>query len=370
MMDYGNLLEKHNILLEEVNRLKQENKLLKAQLGLLKSEPSPNITEGIKTKNNIVADELLDKNCLSNVDNKSDTPSKIRLFMSLFNGREDVYAKRWENKNKGTSGYSPVCLNQWQAGICGKPKISCSKCENKLYTALDEDVIENHLRGKIVAGIYPMLSDETCCFLAMDFDEADWQKDISVLRDVCVEFNIPVAVERSRSGKGGHVWFFFENRLSAALARKYGTALLTCSMGRRHEIQFKSYDRLFPSQDTMPKGGFGNLIALPLQKAARENKNSEFIDEYFQSYSDQWAFLSAIQKISEDRLDDLISELSPGHELGALKIDEEEEAEKPWERHTSKIKLGKIDFPGQLDIVKANMLFIPKTGISQQACNG
>jgi hypothetical protein len=98
MMDYGNLLEKHNILLEEVNRLKQENRLLKAQLGLMKSEPSPNITEGIKTKNSMVADELIDKNCLSNVDNKSDTPSKIRLFMSLFKGREDAYAKRWENK--------------------------------------------------------------------------------------------------------------------------------------------------------------------------------------------------------------------------------------------------------------------------------
>ncbi|MFC1856482.1 hypothetical protein ACFL9U_00455 [Thermodesulfobacteriota bacterium] len=154
MMDYGNLLEKHNILLEEANRLKQENRLLKAQLGLMKSEPSLNITEEIKTKNSIVADELIDKNCLSNVDNRSDTPSKICLFMSLFKGREDVYAKRWENKKKGTSGYSPVCLNQWQSGICAKPKIPCSKCENKLYAALGEDVIENHLRGNIVVGVY------------------------------------------------------------------------------------------------------------------------------------------------------------------------------------------------------------------------
>ena len=234
---------------------------------------------------------------------------------------------------------------------------------------MSEDVIENHLRGNIVAGIYPMLLDETCCFLAMDFDDADWRKDISVLRDVCVEFNIPVAVEQSRSGKGGHVWFFFGNPLPAALARKFGTALITCSMGRRHEIQFKSYDRLFPSQDTMPKGGFGNLIALPLQKAARENKNSEFVDENFQSYCDQWAFLSTIQKISEGRLNDLISELSSGHELGPLKIDKEEETQKPWERHIEKTGLEKNDFPKQLDIVKANMLFIPKAGISQRALN-
>ncbi|MFZ0485277.1 MAG: DEAD/DEAH box helicase family protein [Desulfobacterales bacterium] len=366
-MDYKELLKKYNILLEEINRLTKENSQLKAQLGLTRSELPRNTASAIKTGKNILDDESTDRNCFSDVDSTSDALSKIRLFMSLFKGRDDVYAKRWENKSKGTSGYSPVCLNQWQPEVCGKPKISCSKCKYKLYAALDEDVIENHLRGNIVVGIYPMLPDETCCFLAMDFDETDWQKDISVLRDVCIEFNIPFAVERSRSGKGAHVWFFFENRLSAALARKFGTALLTCSMGRRHEIRFKSYDRLFPSQDTLPKGGLGNLIALPLQKTARENTNSEFIDENFKSYCDQWAFLSTIQKISLSRLEDLISELCPGHELGLLKIDEEEE--KPWETHKDKIGLQKIDFPKQIDIIKANMLFIPKAMISQKALN-
>ncbi len=368
-MDFKELLKKYNTLLEQVNRLTKENIQLKAQLGLPESEFIQNTTSARNTARNIPDDESADSNCFPGVDGTSDSLSKIRLFMSLFKGRDDVYAKRWENKNKGISGYSPVCLNQWQSGVCIKPKIPCSKCENKLYAALDEDVIESHLKGNIVVGIYPMLPDETCRFLAMDFDEADWQKDISVLRNVCTEFNIPFAVERSRSGKGGHVWFFFESRLSAALARKFGTALLTCSMGRRHEIQFRSYDRLFPSQDTMPKGGLGNLIALPLQKSARETKSSEFIDENFRSYRDQWAFLSTIQKIPEDHLDDLISELCPGHELGTLKIDEEEETEKPWERHIEKTGLQKIDFPKQLDIVKANMLFIPKSGISQRALN-
>jgi superfamily II DNA or RNA helicase len=366
-MDYKELLERYNILLEEISRLKKENSQLKAQLGLTRSELPRNTASAIKTGKNILDDESTDRNCFSDVDSTSDALSKIRLFMSLFKGRDDVYAKRWENKSKGTSGYSPVCLNQWQPEVCGKPKISCSKCKYKLYAALDEDVIENHLRGNIVVGIYPMLPDETCCFLAMDFDETDWQKDISVLRDVCIEFNIPFAVERSRSGKGAHVWFFFENRLSAALARKFGTALLTCSMGRRHEIRFKSYDRLFPSQDTLPKGGLGNLIALPLQKTARENTNSEFIDENFKSYCDQWAFLSTIQKISLSRLEDLISELCPGHELGILKIDEEEE--KPWETHKVKIELQQKDFPKRIDIIKANMLFIPKAAISQRALN-
>jgi len=368
-MDYKELLEKYNTLLEQVNRLKKENIQLKAQLGMPESEFIQDTISAKNKKKTIPDDESADRNCFSGVDCTSDSLSKIRLFMSLFKGRDDVYAKRWENKNKGTSGYSPVCLNQWQSGMCGKPKISCSKCEYKLYAALDEDVIESHLRGNIVVGIYAMLPDETCCFLAMDFDDTDWQKDISVLRDVCMEFNIPFAVERSRSGKGGHVWFFFENRLSAALARKFGTALLTYSMSRRHEIHFKSYDRLFPSQDTMPKGGLGNLIALPLQKSARENENSEFIDENFKSYRDQWLFLSTIQKIPEDRLDDIISKLCPGHELGTLKIDEEEETEKPWERHIDKTGIQKIDFPKQLDIVKANMLFIPKAAISQRALN-
>ncbi|MFZ2633947.1 MAG: hypothetical protein WA081_12760 [Desulfosalsimonadaceae bacterium] len=187
------------------------------------------------------------------------------------------------------------------------------------------------------------------------------------MRDVCAEFTIPVAVERSRSGNGGHVWFFFENSLSAALARKFGTALLTHAMNRRHEIKFKSYDRLFPNQDTLPKGGLGNLISLSLQKTARETGNSEFVDENFNSYEDQWAFLSSIQKISENQVASLISELCPGHELGILKIDEETEGPKPWE--SSKIHLLKSDFPEKIDIVRANMLFIPKEGLSQRALN-
>ncbi len=368
-MDYNELFEKYNVLLEEVLRLTKENSRLKAQLGLTRSELTRKTPKEIKTAINIPSDESTDKNCCSDVDSTSDSISKIRLFMSLFKGRDDVYAKRWENSNKGTSGYSPVCLNQWQEGLCVKPKISCSKCENKLYAALDEDVIENHLRGNIVVGIYPMLQDETCFFLAMDFDEADWQHDINVIRDVCIEFNIPVAVERSRSGKGGHVWFFFENPLSAAMARKFGTVLLTVSMSRRHEIQFKSYDRLFPCQDTMPKGGLGNLIALPFQKEARKKTNSEFVDNNFEPYDDQWTFLSTIQKISENRLENYISELSDGHELGVLKKDEEEEAEKPWEPSKDRIRLHKNDFPKHLDIVEANMLFIPKKGISQRALN-
>ncbi|MCD6296981.1 MAG: DEAD/DEAH box helicase family protein [Deltaproteobacteria bacterium] len=366
-MDYRELLEKYNRLLSENSRLIKENDRLKEQLGIAERKPDENRIAGPNKEKSIRDDEPKDSTLFSGVNNRSDSISKIRLFMSLFKGRDDVYAKKWENKKKATSGYSPVCLNQWQAGLCGKPKVPCSKCTNQLYDVLNEHVIEDHLRGSIVAGIYPMLPDETCHLLAMDFDEAGWQDDVTTVREVCTEFDIPVAAERSQSGNGAHLWFFFENQLPAMLARKFGAAILTYSMKRRHEIHFKSYDRLFPSQDTMPKGGFGNLIALPFQKSARKNNNSEFINENLESYGDQWAFLSSIKKISEDRIKNLIQELCHGHELGILKIDVED-TQKPWERQPIS-RLKKSDFPKQIDIVKANMLFIPKSNISQTALN-
>jgi superfamily II DNA or RNA helicase len=361
------LPDEYGHLLGELDRLKEENRQLKAQLRRLDTKDSHHFSPKSNTEKSSFEAEATECFSSSVICNTSDSTDKIRLFKALFMGREDVYAKRWENKKKNISGYSPVCLNEWSVGICTKPKIACSKCAHKSYAILDKDVIEDHLRGRIVAGIYPMFPDESCCFLAIDFDEEDWQKDITTLRKVCAEFAIPFAVERSRSGNGGHVWFFFENRISVSLARKLGTALLTYSMDRRHEIRFKSYDRLFPSQDTLPKGGFGNLIALPLQKAARQNHNSEFVDENFQSYCDQWAFLSTVRKLSEDSIAGLISKLCSGHELGALKIDDEEESEKPWESRG--ISLTKSDFPEQIDIVLANMLFIPKIGISPRALN-
>jgi superfamily II DNA or RNA helicase len=366
-MEYQELLRKYNILLEQVDQLTKENRRLKAKLGLQEPPSLRDTTQPIQMQIAVPDGESNSLKPDANITSSSDSILKISLFMSLFKGRKDVYARRWENKKKGTSGYAPVCLNQWKPGVCRKPKIPCSKCKNKSYAVLDKNAIEDHLRGNTVVGIYPMLPDETCWFMAMDFDEADWLKDVSAVRDVCNEFEIPLAIERSRSGVGGHAWFFFKHPISAVLARKFGTALLTCTMDRRHEIKFKSYDRLFPSQDTMPKGGLGNLIALPLQKVARENSNSEFIDDNFRSYSDQWRFLSSIQRISGNRLEDLVLVLSHGNELGDLKIDEEEE--KPWETQHPKKILEKDDFPDRLEIVKANMLFVTKAGISQRALN-
>ncbi len=298
----------------------------------------------------------------------SQPTQKIELFTSLFKGREDVFATRWDNIKKGISGYSPVCGNEWVPGICKKPKIKCSACNNKDYLKLNSQAIEDHLRGKIVAGIYPLLPDETCWVLAIDFDGEEWQNDIKTIRKVCSEFDISIAVERSRSGNGAHAWFFFENTVAASVARKFGSTLLTYAMNQRHEITFKSYDRFFPNQDTMPKGGFGNLIALPLQKEAREKGNSVFIDENFRPFSDQWAFLSSAERLSLSQIESFTGQLSQGNELGFLKSDDEEaESPKPWER--KKEILQKMDFPQTFEIVKANMLFVPKNGFSLKALN-
>jgi len=200
-MDYRKLVKLYNSLLVENSRLKDENLTLRTLLGLTgtvssEKRPGPEIFH-----EEADLDEHDESVCVEKVCTSSTSISKIKLFMSLFKGRDDVYALRWESTIKGNSGYSPVCLNQWQAGLCLKPKGPCLKCHNKLYAPLNEQVIENHLRGNIVAGIYPMLPDENCHFLAMDFDGPDWPKDITTLRDVCCEFSIPIAVERSRSGK-------------------------------------------------------------------------------------------------------------------------------------------------------------------------
>ena len=365
------LWEKYQVLLKENYDLKAENKKLKAQLGI-----GDLPTDGPRVTN--------EESIPNKVKNRS-VEEKIKLFMSLFKGRNDIYAKRWQNK-EGKSGYSPVCTNEWEIGICNKPKIKCADCTNKSFGVLNENVIEDHLKGNIVVGIYPMCTDDTCHFLAIDFDgedlpagmnsilQAGWQKDITVFREVCNKFDIQVAVERSRSGNGAHAWFFFENQISAALARKLGTLLLTYSMSKRHEIKFSSYDRLFPNQDTMPKGGFGNLIALPLQMRSRKQGNSVFIDNYFNPYPDQWAFLNSVKKLTEDKVGMLISNLlrfnRDESELGELRKDDEtlQARNKPWEKIPA-THLTKDEFPSKISLVKAGMIYIPKEGISQRALN-
>ena len=371
--------DKYNSLKKKYDELLEENEYLKAKIRKLEFQPNPTNSlkttpiQGTQSKQQkgfhpelnsvaISTNNIADGTNL--VNNFSPINEKIFLFMSLFKGRNDVYAKKWQNK-KGVSGYSPHCMNEWTPGICNKPRIKCSRCNRQRYSPLDEAAVEKHLRGEMIIGIYPMALDETCRFLAIDFDKDGWDKDISVLRETCLHFDIPIAIERSQSGNGCHAWFFFEDNVPAALARKFGTSLLTYSMNKRHKISFASYDRLFPNQDTMPKGGFGNLIALPLQKKVRENGNSVFIDENFVPYPDQWRFLSNIQKLHEKLLPTLIKKLSKGNELGLLK--NEDSKLKPWVKQTTELK--KNDFSGTINIVRSGMLYIEKTGLSQRALN-
>jgi superfamily II DNA or RNA helicase len=368
-MDLQELSERYQALKDENRRLKERIKQLESQAG---RKPGIRIDEVEKRITDIdqksTPDDPAEVIKSKTIDKQCSPTEKINLFKSLFKGRDDVFATRWENSKKGTSGYSPACGNEWVRGVCQKPKIKCSACKNKDFLVLNSQAIENHLRGKTVAGIYPLLSDETCWLLAIDFDGEEWQKDITVIRKVCLKFEIPIVVERSRSGNGAHAWFFFAQPVPASTARKFGSALLTSAMNQRHEITFKSYDRLFPNQDTMPKGGFGNLIALPLQKEARKKGNSVFIDKNFQPFPDQWAFLSSAKRLSQNYIESVAEKLSQGSELGILKNDDEEtEPSKPWERN--KEVLRKKDFPNTVEIVKANMLFVPKSGISAKALN-
>lgn len=366
-MNINELLEKCRVLLAENTALREENETLKLRLGMadpMRTDP-PQYPEN-HLPLTFPLHELPVENRPLSISVQPDPAEKIRLFMSLFRGREDVYAKRWQNR-EGIAGYAPVCRNEWKSGICRKPAVKCFDCRQQSYDALDEKVIEAHLRGNIVAGLYPLRRDETCSFLAIDLDDDGWQQDCATLREVCITFGIPVALERSRSGKGAHAWFFFADYIPASLARKFGFALLTCAMNRRHELTFKSYDRFFPNQDIMPKGGFGNLIALPLQKAAREKGNSVFLDEFFKPCEDQWRFLASIRRLFAEEIAGFIPRLSPGSELGVLRKDDEEAAEKPWE--TERIRWSENDFPKEIRLVRANMLYIEKAGIPQRGLN-
>jgi superfamily II DNA or RNA helicase len=236
---------------------------------------------------------------------------KIALFLSLFRCREDVYPRLWENPKTGIKGYSPVCRNEWFRGVCEKPRVKCSECMHQAFPPLDEAAARDHLTGKSVIGTYAIRADNSCVFLAADFDKAGWQDDIRAYRDAARDFGIEVAVERSRSGAGGHAWIFFSEAVPALLARRLGTLILAKASSRHPAMSLASYDRFFPNQDTLAIGGFGSLIALPLQAKAREAGNSLFLDAHFEPHPDQWAFLAAVQRIGYEQLEDLLDEVLP-----------------------------------------------------------
>ena len=306
----------------------------------------------------------------------SSTTEKVALFRRLFVGRPDVFPVRWDNRKSGRSGYAPACSNEWVRGICKKPTVKCGECAHQAFIPVSDDIIEKHLRGgdgrktakgDFVAGVYPLLPDETCWFLAADFDKENWAADASAVIDTCHAKGIPAVLERSRSGNGGHVWIFFAEPVAARTARQLGAAIITETMERRPEIGFESYDRFFPSQDSMPLGGFGNLIALPLQRSARKNGNSVFIDQTLRPYDDQWAFLSSLLRLPVDVASRIVEDAEThGRVLGVRMPVDDENAEEPWRMTPSRRqKPGPVSapVPQKVDIVIADQVYVDRAGL-------
>jgi superfamily II DNA or RNA helicase len=296
------------------------------------------------------------------------TSEKVALFRRLFRGRTDVFPVRWESRTSGKSGYAPACANEWRAGVCEKPRIKCGECPHRQFTPLSDAVIYKHLAGEHVIGVYPLLEDDSCYLLAVDFDEAEWRDDARAFMLSCTELGVPAALEVSRSGEGAHAWVFFADRVSARDARRLGTALISHTCARTRQLRLSSYDRLFPNQDSMPKGGFGNLIALPLQKGPRERGSSVFVDAELRPYPDQWTFLSAIQPMpAHDIEPTVLKAIGCVHPLDVTFIDDEDLAT-PWKRDREPTKLaGPV--PRSLTVTLANLAYFEKTQLCQPLAN-
>ena len=297
------------------------------------------------------------------------TAQKLALFGRLFRGRPDVFPVRWESKTTGKSGYAPACANEWRPGVCEKPRIKCGECGSRDLIPLSDAVLFKHLAGDHTIGAYPLLADDTCFFLAVDFDEAEWRDDAVAFAVSCRELGVPVALEVSRSGNGAHAWVFLDARVAARDARRLGTAIISHTCARTRQLKLTSYDRLFPNQDTMPKGGFGNLIALPLQKAARERDCSVFVDDALRPYPDQWAFLATLAPMPARDIEPTILRATGGtHPLDVTFV-EEEDLREPWKQTTSSSTKLVGPLPDRLTMTLSNQVYFEKSELPQALAN-
>jgi len=299
---------------------------------------------------------------------------KIALFRSLFRGRGEVFPKLWVNPRSGRKGYAPACANEWVRGVCEKPRVKCGECPNQAFIPVSDQVVLDHLQGRHVIGVYPLLEDDTCWFLAADFDEESWADDVAAFVETSRTVGFPAAVERSRSGNGAHVWFFFAAPVAAATARRMGCYLITETMRRRHQLAMTSYDRLFPNQDTLPRGGFGNLIALPLQHEARERGNTVFVDDRLVPHADQWAYLAGLPRMEPLTVEAIAREASARGQIIGLRIAPtgEEEDEVPGEAPPSRRpRPPRIDepLPSEVRAVLAQRVFVEKARLPSALLN-
>ncbi len=299
---------------------------------------------------------------------------KIVLFRSIFKGREDVFAQRWFSRTSGKSGYQPVCRKEWNRDFCDKKKYKCANCPNQEFEQLGYDYIYRHLvgndpDGKDVIGLYAITCNNGCYFLCADFDDKNcehgYKDDVKAYVSVCRDWGIPAYVERSRSGNGAHVWIFFQEEVKARDVRSLGNAILTEAMEREGRMSFKSYDRFFPNQDILPDGGFGNLVALPLQGQSRRSGNSIFLDDDFNPIADQWTYLQEFKKVTIKQLSDAIAAHCDQPLLGELSKTSDDE---PWEKPRAKV-MDKSHFPKAIQLTLANGIYVPLEGLSSKPIN-
>lgn len=288
---------------------------------------------------------------------------KIHLVSSLFSGRTDRFANRYITKD-GKKGYSPACSNLWRRGVCPKvnnPKFNCGACTNRSLTTLTDEVIKSHLRGESHIGIYPLLENNRVNFLAMDFDKENWRTDVLSAWQACEELEIDCLVEISQSGNGAHLWIFFSSPVAAYNARKLGVRILSKAMESNVMMPLESFDRLFPSQDTLPFGDFGNLIALPLNYELVKQGRAVFVDSSLNPLEDQWGALQSVRRISPE---ELISDFGIDQfKDRKITVDEDDGTQReeyaPWDVFlpipTHKVTNLNIS----LDLVLRNQLYIP-----------
>lgn len=369
MEDFESLSETLARITIERDRLREENSRLRELLNQAGSHRVLTTEDRRLPPKQVIAEETPHTR-VETPKSELSIPEKISLFRSLFRGRQDVYAIRFETAN-GKAGYSPACRRDWDAlRSLSKSEWKKRDKETRQLLPLKDQAIHDHLSGKVTLGVYPLLVDETCWFLAVDFDQKTWRQDASAFMESCRDWNVPAALERSRSGNGAHVWIFFASPVPAMLARRLGAALLTRTMERRHQLGLRSYDRLFPNQDTMPQGGFGNLIALPLQKKPRKSGFSVFLDDALEPIADQWRYLASIPRTEPLMVERLVRGVEKtGNVIGVrMSLADEDSLEDPWllppsRRRPEKPVPGPL--PERVRIVRSNLIFIDKTGLTE-----